>query len=100
MHYSSETDPPEIRHKLAALHSQEAIIKQLSQSLKQAQIEYDRLKMEICVYRASVAPMQRCPEEVILMIFQAYANKDASLATRLLSVCRRWHHIVVNAPGL
>jgi hypothetical protein len=100
MHYSSETDPPEIRHKLAALHSQEAIVKQLSQSLNQAQIEYERLKMEICAYRTSLTPMQRCPEEVILMIFQAYANNNTSLATHLLPVCRRWHHIIVNAPGL
>jgi len=56
--------------------------------------------MEICTYRASAAPTQKCPEEVILMVFQMYTEKNSSFATHLLPVCHRWHPIAVNAPAL
>ena len=47
-----------------------------------------------------MAPIHRCPEDVLLMVFCSFAGGNPESATRLLSVCRRWYDIVVRAPRL
>ena len=97
---STQADPPEIQQKIQALYAQNSLIKQIQSNLSAAQLERDRLEREIFEYRASVAPIQKCPEEVLLMIFELYSNYNPQLVTHLLPVCRHWYNIAVNAPQL
>jgi F-box-like len=97
---SDQSDPPEIRGKLESLRHQIKVIEDLSKLVEIAQIERKRLENEIQLYRASVAPIRKCPAEVLLMIFKLFSCKDPKLATRLLRVCRQWYEIAMNSPGL
>jgi hypothetical protein len=96
---SSETDPPEIRRRLESIQRQRALIEDLATRLKAAQLEYDRMETELNEYRCSIAPIRKCPEEVLLMIFESFAAAAPELAG-LLQVCKRWRDIAANAPRL
>ena len=96
---SCETDPPEIRRRLESIQRQRALIEDLATRLKAAQLEHDRLETELNEYRASIAPIRKCPEEVLLMIFKFFTDGAPELVG-LLQVCKRWRDIAANAPRL
>src|SRR5450631_876186 len=98
--YSSETDPPEIRRRLEQIRGQRALIDDLATRLKAAELEYDRMETDLNEYRASVAPIRKCPEEVLLMIFESFSKAAPELVAGLLEVCKRWRDIAANAPRL
>jgi hypothetical protein len=97
---SSETDPPEIRRRLESIQRQRALIEDLATRLKAAQLEHDRMETELNEYRCSIAPIRKCPEEVLLMIFESFAEAAPELVMDLLQVCQRWRDIAANAPRL
>jgi hypothetical protein len=98
--HSCETEPPEIRRRLESIQRQRALIEDLATRLKAAQLEHDRLETELNKYRYSIAPIRKCPEEVLLMIFESFAEAAPELVTDLLQVCERWRDIAANAPRL
>src|SRR5277367_6684257 len=62
------------------------------------QEECRRLKKELELYHASVAPISNCPTEIISMFFGYYVAENPRLIRRLLLVCRLWHDIAINTP--
>jgi F-box-like len=98
--FSNTSNPPAIRRKLAALRRQKKTIKDLTVRLERAQLKYDRLEKEIIRYQASVAAVRKCPEEILVMIFELYARRRPWRVTHLLPVCQRWYHIAMNTPTL
>ena len=97
---SCQTDPPEIRRRLESIQNQWALIDDLATRLKAAQLEHDRMEKELNEYRASIAPVRKCPEEVLLMIFESFALSAPEFVAGLLQVCIRWHDIAANVPRL
>jgi F-box-like len=98
--YLDQSDPPEIRSKLESLRHQIKVIEELNKLIEIAQIERNRLENEIQQYRASLAPIRKCPEEILFIIFGLFSYQDPIRATRLLRVCRQWYEIAINSPGL
>jgi hypothetical protein len=58
-----------------------------------------RLNKEIR-HSETTAPIHKCPEDVLLIVFYSIVGEDPKLATNLLFVCRQWYGIVVRAPRL
>jgi hypothetical protein len=85
---SCETDPPEILRRLESIQCQRALIDDLATRLKAAQLEHDHMERELNEYRASIAPIRKCPEEVLLMIFKSFADAAPELVAGLLQVCK------------
>lgn len=95
-----QSDPPEIRRKIQALFLQDKLIEELTSRLFSAQLERGRLEKEIYEYRASVAPIQKCPEEILGIVFEYYLLENPRLICRLLLVCRNWYKVTVSSPRL
>jgi F-box-like len=47
---------------------------------------------------AFVAPIHKCPHELLVMIFKHYLSNKPFLICRLLLVCKTWHTIAVGTP--
>ncbi|KIM32549.1 hypothetical protein M408DRAFT_183016 [Serendipita vermifera MAFF 305830] len=97
---STPSDPPEIRRKLESLQHQHEIIGNLRSRIKAAQLECARLETEIFEYRASVAPIQKCPQELIIMFFEYYTCENPRLIRHLLPVCKTWYELAISSPRL
>ncbi|KIM20853.1 hypothetical protein M408DRAFT_30052 [Serendipita vermifera MAFF 305830] len=97
---SASSDPPEIRRKLEALKHQHEIIGKLRSRMTAAQLECTRLETEIFHYRASVAPIRKCPQELLLLFFEYYTCENPRLIRRLLLVCKEWYELAISSPRL
>ncbi|KIM20850.1 hypothetical protein M408DRAFT_30049 [Serendipita vermifera MAFF 305830] len=98
--HSTSSDPPEIRKKLEALQFQHELIEELRSRISAAELECVRLETEIFEYRASVAPVRRCPQELLLMFFEYYTCENPRLIRRLLLVCKQWYELAISSPRL
>ncbi|KIM32545.1 hypothetical protein M408DRAFT_182996 [Serendipita vermifera MAFF 305830] len=98
--HSIPSDPPEICRKLEALQHQYELIEELRSRMSAAQLECARLETEISEYRASVAPIRKCPQEILLMFFEYYVHEDPRLIRRLLLVCKQWYELAISSPRL
>jgi hypothetical protein len=78
--------PPDIKAKVALL--------------EQHRQECERLERELAQYHASVAPIRKCPQEILLDIFRLYLSDNPRLIRRLGLVCKSWNLIVTRAPTL
>jgi len=87
--YANASDSSEIRVKLELLHQQEKIIEYLANKLEAAQLEYYCLEAEIKSYQASLSPIQKCPEEVLLIIFESFSKQNPKTVAGLLPVCKQ-----------
>jgi F-box-like len=92
--------PSEIQERLSALRSCQRLIEDLTQRLRSAEEERDRLEAELAPYRASIAPVQDCPPEVLSMIFEYGVGRRPQRIRSLMLVCRTWCHIAVNNSRL
>ncbi|KIM32546.1 hypothetical protein M408DRAFT_19946 [Serendipita vermifera MAFF 305830] len=98
--HSTSSDPPEIRKKLEVLQLQHELIEKLRSRISTAELECVRLETEILEYRASVAPIRRCPQELLLMFFKYYTYENPRLIRRLLLVCKQWYELAISSPRL
>jgi F-box-like len=48
---------------------------------------------------ASVAPIHKCPHELLVMIFKLYVSNKPFLICHILLVCKTWHAIAVGTPS-
>jgi hypothetical protein len=85
--------PPDIKAKVTLLEQHRQTIESLSQ-------ECERLERELMQYHASVAPIRKFPQEILLEIFRFYLSENPRLIRRLGLVCKSWYLIVINAPTL
>ena len=51
-------------------------------------------------YRASLAPIRKCPSEILAAIFRSYLEDNPRRIRRLLLVCRLWHNLTLQTPDL
>ncbi|KIM32541.1 hypothetical protein M408DRAFT_182939 [Serendipita vermifera MAFF 305830] len=93
--HSTPADPPEICRKLEALQHQYKITEDLCSRIKDAQLECARLETEISEYRASVAPIRRFPQELLLMFFEYYICENPRIIRHLLPVCKQWYELAI-----
>ncbi|KIM32551.1 hypothetical protein M408DRAFT_19950 [Serendipita vermifera MAFF 305830] len=98
--HSISSDPPEIRRKLEALQHQHEVIENLRSRINVAQLECARLETELSEYRASVAPIRRCPQELLLMFFEYHTCKNPRLIRNVLLVCKQWYELAISSPRL
>ncbi|KIM20849.1 hypothetical protein M408DRAFT_30048 [Serendipita vermifera MAFF 305830] len=98
--HSTPADPPEICRKLEALQHQYKIIEDLRSRIRNAHLECARLETEISEHRASVAPIRRCPQELLLMFFEYYICENPRLIRHLLPVCKQWYELAISSPRL
>jgi hypothetical protein len=96
----SENIPAEIRNKVAMLEHHRAEIKRLKQLIETSEQQCYLLESELAAYRASVAPIRKCPVEILAMIFRAYLEDNPRLIRRLILVCRLWHDLAHQTPDL
>jgi hypothetical protein len=107
--------PEFIQRQIQQLHEKETRIVELEAELSQnAQLERDlepyrvgsSLAHVTSVQRISIepigtAPINRCPDEIIYMIFEdCVLFPDHFYIRRLLLVCRRWYTLVTNTAKL
>lgn len=97
---SNRATPPEIRRKLQALKHQKILISEFQSRLAAAELECSRLEGEIYEYRASIAPIKKCPPEVLAIIFELYLCDNPTIICRLLLVCRQWYQITISTSRL
>jgi F-box-like len=75
-------------------------VKDITDRLKAAQEECDRLELEWHSYSSTLSPIRPCPPEILSMIFRIYLAENPRRVRRLLLVCRQWHEVAKNDPQL
>lgn len=76
-------------------------INRLEERLENLRTERSQLKVRLDLYRASIAPIRRISEDVLVLILSETIAIDASMAIgRLLFVCRDWYRLVRNRRTL
>ena len=92
--------PPKIQQLKDSMAHAKALVEELTSRLISAQHEYDELQREWLQYQASIAPIRRCPSEVLLMIFKLYVVEDPLAIGQLLLVCKHWYELASTSPQL
>ncbi|KIM20852.1 hypothetical protein M408DRAFT_119411 [Serendipita vermifera MAFF 305830] len=92
--------PPQVQELVLSLQRAREDVIQLEIQLEIAKKSRDLLEKEWSRYKASVAPIRRCPEEILLMIFEHYLFENPRLIRHLLLVCQHWHRLTISAPRL
>jgi hypothetical protein len=101
--------PDFVLRKVELLRQQEARIFDLEDELLRLRRQRHELQVELSPYRqphtphAAVAPINRCPNEILQLIFEYDVKSDFSRhpsIRRLLLVCRSWLRLIMNSPGL
>jgi len=90
--------PAYIEEKIQQLKARQETIGHLQNQIAIEREECHRLKKELELYHASVAPIRSCPTEIISMFFGYYVAGNPRLIRRLLLVCHLWHDIAINTP--
>jgi hypothetical protein len=96
----SESLPAEIQNKAAMLEHHRAETKRLKQLLEISDQQCHLLESDLAHYRASVAPIRKCPSEILAAIFRAYLEDNPRQIRRLVLVCRLWHNLTIQTPDL
>lgn len=68
--------------------------------LQKAKLEKELERFRLKHSEVRLGPIARCPDEVLLLIFEHFLNSDHPLIRILLFVCKRWYDIVMNRPCL
>lgn len=108
--------PRPIQRKISLFSKQEKLMADLRAQLETLEREHGQLELELVPYllnslsiQPSSAPkarisnaiaVHRLPEEILCMVFEYYLNSHHNRIRRLLLVCKRWHHLVMNSPKL
>jgi F-box-like len=96
----SKSMPADIQNKIAMLEHHRAEIKRLKQLLEISEQQCRLLESDLADYRASVAPIRKCPAEILAAIFRDYLEDNPRHIRRLLLVCRLWYNLTLQTPDL
>jgi len=96
----SKMIPTDIQNKIAMLEHHKAEVKRLKQLLEVSEQQCRLLESDLVNYRASLAPIRKCPAEILAAIFRAYLENNPRHIRRLLLVCRLWYNLTHQTPDL
>lgn len=86
------------------LTRQLARLEELKQLVLVTEQEIERLKGKLTQYESAKAlsarPINKCPPEILSIIFKYFILDHPSHVRRLLLVCRHWHNLIVQDPQM
>jgi F-box-like len=75
-------------------------INRLEEQIEILRRERSLLRTQLDLYRASIAPIKRLSEDVLVLIFSGIIEDPPTAVGQLLFVCRAWYQLVTNQPTL
>lgn len=81
-----------------------ARLEELKQLVLATEQEVKRLKDKLIQYESvkplSAGPIEKCPQELLSIIFKYFILDRPSHVRRLLPVCRRWYDLIIQDPQM
>jgi F-box-like len=116
----SQDLPCAIQEKISLLSMFEGLIQNLEEQLNSIRKEHARLEWDVEPYRIRHSPsamekltrdktatsndmaplINRCPNEILYMIFEHCAHPQHRRIGELLFVCKRWNSILMRSPAI
>src|SRR5277367_2261044 len=87
-------------HVILKIKQYDDAIDRLEGQLEIWQRQRSQLQTQLDLYRASIAPIKRLSEDVLVLIFSEAIARAPITVGQLLFVCRAWYWLVTNQPTL